>query len=170
MSTSKVWLTSDLHIRHNKVAIARGFDSADEHDATLIENFSAKINPRKDTLIVLGDIAFGAKSKLTSYVINQVCCAKYVRCVMGNHDKGHHLPDHWELLSSFVKDHIVFTHIPVSEYEFTDKGGRWAGNIHGHLHDKSIPDDRYLCVSLEQTDMMPVLLRDAVFMLSTAKQ
>lgn len=37
---SKVWITSDLHIGHNREFVYgyRGFASCEEHDAVLVEN------------------------------------------------------------------------------------------------------------------------------------
>jgi calcineurin-like phosphoesterase family protein len=57
---------------------------------------------------------------------------------------------------------ILLTHIPVHPMEFKPIG-RWNYNIHGHKHTlkvldhtNTIPDSRYICVSLEQTNFHPV--------------
>jgi len=35
---------------------------------------------------------------------------------------------------------------------------RYTKNIHGHMHSKSIPDPRYVCVSAEHTGLAPILM------------
>lgn len=52
-----IYLTSDLHFCHDKDFIygARGFDSVDDMNAAIIENWNALIND-DDEVYVLGDL------------------------------------------------------------------------------------------------------------------
>lgn len=168
MSTSKIWVLADPHLGHDKVAKARNFDSVLSHDEKLFVNLQATINPRKDSLILLGDIAFGiAKNKA---YLETFFAAKTVRCVMGNHDKPSYFPDSWQLLGSYQEGSTILTHLPVHPF-CLEPYDRWKRNIHGHFHAVSIIEDytkekdnfdRYRCVSLERTDLMPVLLSDVI--------
>lgn len=165
MSQSKVWLISDPHLGHEKVALARGFKSLVEHNNHIFSEITSKVNPNKDTLIILGDVAFGlAKDK---YFLKNFFKAKVVRCVMGNHDKPNYMPDHWQLLGSHQEGSTLLTHLPVHTFELAPMG-RWERNIHGHHHgycpieDEGPGDDRYKCVSLERTDKRLVLLKDVI--------
>jgi calcineurin-like phosphoesterase family protein len=55
---SNVWFTSDWHIGHKNILKYRdGFQSTDEHDATLIENYQSLISKR-DIVYFLGDMVF----------------------------------------------------------------------------------------------------------------
>jgi hypothetical protein len=53
-----------------------------------------------------------------------------------------------------LEGNILLTHIPVEPEQF----GRFRVNVHGHTHARCLDDERYVCVSLEQTDYRPVAL------------
>lgn len=161
MSHNKIWVLADPHLQHDKVAHARGFDSVEDHDRTIYRNLKSLVNPRKDTLIILGDVAFG-DAKNAQY-LSAFFKAKIIRCVMGNHDKPSYMPSNWQLVGSHQHDQeTILTHIPVHPFSLEPQG-RWARNIHGHFHEDDIiehMDERYRCVSLEMTHMEPILLSD----------
>lgn len=54
---SKVWITSDLHIGHNREFVYeyRGFASCEEHDAVLVENWNSLV-AEDDIVYILGDV------------------------------------------------------------------------------------------------------------------
>lgn len=54
---SRVWITSDLHIGHNKdfVYRDRGFDSIEEHDEKLVRNWNELVG-QDDVVYILGDV------------------------------------------------------------------------------------------------------------------
>ena len=54
----------------------------------------------------------------------------------------------------FVFEGFLATHIPVHESQLM----RFGYNVHGHMHEKSLDDPRYLCVSVEHTDYKPIPL------------
>ena len=53
----RIWVTSDLHIGHNKEFVykERGFQSIEEHDRALISNWNELVSP-DDLVYVLGDV------------------------------------------------------------------------------------------------------------------
>ena len=79
-----IYFTSDLHFGHDKEFIykPRGFNSIEDHDNTIIENWN-NIVTEDDDVYVLGDLMLGDKE----YGLN---CLKRLRgkihIVAGNHD------------------------------------------------------------------------------------
>lgn len=79
-----IYFTSDLHFGHDKEFIykPRGFNSIEDHDNTIIENWN-NIVTEDDDVYVLGDLMLGDKE----YGLN---CLKRLRgkihIVVGNHD------------------------------------------------------------------------------------
>ena len=80
----KIWLTSDLHLGHDRNFIwdPRGFNSVEEHDETIIKNWNELVSP-DDTVYCLGDLMLndneGGCRKL-----NQLNGKIYI--LYGNHD------------------------------------------------------------------------------------
>jgi calcineurin-like phosphoesterase family protein len=79
-----IYITSDFHFAHNKSFLwePRGFTSAEEHAATLIENYNSIISD-KDEVYILGDLmlsddVFGIEC------LRQLKGHKFV--AIGNHD------------------------------------------------------------------------------------
>lgn len=88
-----VWLTSDLHIGHRKVAETRGYgyinsDIVTAHDAALAHLWDAVVHP-DDHVWVLGDISAGgsAAQKNALQWIKQRPGHKHL--IAGNHDGCH---------------------------------------------------------------------------------
>ena len=57
---SKIWLTSDLHLGHDREFIwgPRGFKSVWENDAAIIKNWNDMVDA-KDEVYLLGDVMLG---------------------------------------------------------------------------------------------------------------
>ena len=150
---SKVYVISDLHFSHHNMAIKRGFKDAVSHDNHIIDTWNGIVTKR-DVVWILGDITM---EKSQGYeLLDKLNGIKKV--VLGNHDK----PQHSSKLLEYV-NHIcgcvklkgcILTHIPIHESEVD----RFLLNIHGHIHDKIIPDLRYVNVCVENVDYKPVLL------------
>ena len=83
---SKIWLTSDLHLGHDKDFIwgPRGFDSVEEHDRTIIKNWNELIS-WDDEVWVLGDLMLG-NNEAGIRKLNQL--AGNIRIIYGNHDSA----------------------------------------------------------------------------------
>lgn len=154
---SFMYLTSDLHLGHRSVHKYRTqFSSAEEHHEAVFDNTASAVNKR-DTLWLLGDVAF---DRYWLERIKGIRCHKVLVC--GNHDRDRNITmkDLCEVYDKIyaLQSHrnMWFTHCPIHPQEIR---GREAV-IHGHLHDKLIPDDRYINVCLEHTDFRPVKFCD----------
>lgn len=157
---SELYAIADLHLGHKKIAIHRGFDSVEEHDTDIIRvlNWVAP----EDTIWVLGDVAFSDKALKR---LADVRCT--LKLVAGNHD----LSPSKDYLKYFkriagCKEHggSILTHIPVHPSQLEPQFGRpsrYEFNVHGHLHERKVNDDRYICVSVEQVQV-PVHLNTLI--------
>jgi len=156
---SKTWLIADTHWGHqgvcnflakDGVSKLRPWDRADDMDADMVERWNSVVG-EKDRVWVLGD-----------WAINRRCIgiARALKgrlaLVSGNHDifktKEYLDVGFDRVQGSHVLDNILLTHIPVHP----GSKGRFKGNVHGHLHDRSIDDDWYTCISVEHTNFYPV--------------
>lgn len=152
---NRIFIISDTHFGHAKICefehAARPFASVEEHDDELVRRWNDAVKP-KDTVWHLGDVLFGEGAFDTLARLNGV-----KKLVMGNHD---HYPiaryaEHFSTIQGAVKmRECIFTHIPVHPNQLY----RFRANIHGHLHSKTMGDDRYVNVSAEQINLTPVLL------------
>ena len=87
-----------------------------------------------------------------------------INVVLGNHDERQHvkhLIGHVNSVAGMIdyKDKCILTHCPVhtSQLEF-----RYSYNIHGHVHENSINDERYINVCAEVVDYRPKLIMNLV--------
>jgi calcineurin-like phosphoesterase family protein len=156
---SKVFVTSDTHFGHKRIIefekSARPFATIEEHDRELVARWNSVVSKR-DTVWHLGDVFFGKDGHLVLAELNG-----HKKLVLGNHD---HYP--LEIYKQYFGKiygaaeyrHCILTHVPVHECQMY----RYAKNIHGHMHSKSIPDTRWVCVSVEHTNLAPILIDAAI--------
>jgi calcineurin-like phosphoesterase family protein len=154
MSGSKKWFISDLHFGHANIlkysGAYRGGTTSAEHDAWLIDQINSVVK-KNDLLYILGDVAMdreGLKLMKKIKAGNRIL-------VRGNHD----IYETKEYLEYFSQVHGMIsykgtfwlTHAPIHPAELR---GRY--NIHGHVHQNSIPDDpRYINACVEMTYGLP---------------
>jgi calcineurin-like phosphoesterase family protein len=148
-----IYVISDLHLDHNNLAIHRGFCNSDEHDSHIINNWNNTVK-KGDTVYILGDICMEKKE---GYKILSTLKG-YKKVILGNHDMPQHVPEllkyvNWVGGVYRYKKVAWLTHFPIHPTELYDKI-----NIHGHIHEKNIEDDRYINVSCEQINYTPQLL------------
>jgi calcineurin-like phosphoesterase family protein len=150
---SELFLISDTHFGHKKILEfekeSRIFSSIEEHDEALISNWNRVVG-KKDVIWHLGDVLFGASSFSVLPRLNGI-----KRLILGNHD-SYPSSRYLEFFNSLhgsaeIRDYLL-THIPVHESQFR----RAKGNIHGHLHSRSIGDDRYINVSADRINLTPI--------------
>lgn len=99
------WFISDTHFSHTNIIryTGRPFQSVNEMDERLIENWNAHIAPQ-DTVFFLGDFGLGTTDFLTS-----LCARLHGNkiCIRGNHDgtpaKMHNIGFSIVLESAFIK-------------------------------------------------------------------
>lgn len=146
-----VYFISDLHLGHKNMAIKRGFIDENEHDLHIINSWNSVVK-KKDTVWILGDITM---ERATNYhLLDQLNGFKKV--VLGNHDRPKHVPEllkHVNHVCGMFKYHgFILTHCPVHEGQL----GRFSKNIHGHVHEDSLEDERYINVSCEAINYTPI--------------
>lgn len=158
---SKVYVIGDLHLGHDKIlgfSPMRGGTTTEEHDAWIISQWNSVITKR-DTVWVLGDVAFSAEALLK---VGQLRGNKIL--VRGNHDRQD-TKDYMKYFSQIYglikKNGFWLSHSPIHPQELRGKR-----NIHGHCHQNSILvnkliddtlDDRYINVSVEMLNGVPIL-------------
>ena len=176
---SNVWITSDSHFGHRGVCNflnndgtkLRPWDNPDDMDEAMIELWNSKVKPN-DKVYHLGDV-----------VINRRCLKTLPRLngdkvlIKGNHDIfriNEYLEHFREVRAYHVMNGIIFSHIPIHPASLE----RFGVNAHGHTHSNQvmtpigfdqttgeiiysdIPDPKYFCVCVEQTDFAPISLED----------
>lgn len=149
------YVIADLHFGHKKVKEFRPFGEHDLHDAELIRRWNAIVRG-KDIVWVLGDVAFTADAFKKLKLLNG-----HKKLILGNHDtypSQRYTEVFEKVFGAMEMGSAILTHIPIHQSQFQ----RYSGNIHGHLHGDSLTDDRYVCVSAEQTDYQPMLMQRAL--------
>lgn len=154
---SNVFLTADTHFGHLGVCKflrddgckLRPWDTPEEMDEALVANWNATVGP-KDRVYHLGDVVINRRALKTLERLN----GRLV-LVKGNHDifkLEDYLPYFDDIRAYHVLDKFILSHIPIHP----DSKARFKGNIHGHLHERSVPDPWYECVSVERTGFKPI--------------
>jgi len=150
---SNVRFIADLHLGHKKICDFEGPNrgatrNVEEHDDWIVSQWNSVVR-KQDITWVLGDVAF---SREGLEKVRRLNGTKHL--ILGNHDTFA-LSDY---LKVFNKVHGFFkykgfwlSHAPVHTISL-----RGLKNIHGHTHSKSLEDDRYICVSVEQCSGVPV--------------
>lgn len=83
-----VWLTSDLHFMHEKVALLRGYPSTGSHDADVMRTWKLRVRDG-DTVWLLGDISSGGAAS-QEYALSALASLPGEKMlVLGNHDAPH---------------------------------------------------------------------------------
>jgi calcineurin-like phosphoesterase family protein len=157
------WVFSDPHFGHenaitkfvrNNGRPLREFKDVEDMNETMIANYNAVVGDY-DRTYCLGDVVINKKFlHLTSRLKGK----KYL--IMGNHDifgAKKYLETFEDVKASEVRvDDMIMSHIPLHPECVTD---RFVQNVHGHLHANVLNDPRFLCVSVEQTNYVPLNLQ-----------
>jgi calcineurin-like phosphoesterase family protein len=159
----RLLVLGDTHFRHANIIkyCNRPFATADEMDATMLGNIAnAGLGP-EDTLVHVGDFAFGGKERARPLLDFWHTLPGTKIFVRGNHDRGW---KRFELLRGFdvVCEHIaidkwLFTHYPTPGLVL-DPG---VVNVHGHIHNnlgEKWDDDQHFNACVEVRDYRPFLL------------
>ena len=146
------YLFSDPHFHHKNMAKRRGFSSAEEMNELIVKNWNNTVSKR-DAVFLLGDITMEKKQY---EILGRL--QGMIHVVLGNHDERRHVREMLNYVHSVsgmidYKKIAILTHCPVhpSQLEF-----RYPYNIHGHVHENSIDDERYINVCAEMIDYTPV--------------
>lgn len=161
MSDAKVYVISDTHFGHKNIlkyeSEFRGhYKTIEEHDWDLVARWNSVVR-KKDTVWHLGDVYFGKDGPDILAALKG-----FKRLVMGNHDskKDDILIQYFDRLYGVAEyGNCVLSHIPVHPYQLEK---RYKKNIHGHMHSNKLDDPRYVCGSVEHTNLTPILLQQAI--------
>ena len=165
-----IWLISDTHFGHANFLNfkdetgnpIRPFASVEEMDDTMIQRWNAKVKP-SDHVYHLGDFCIRKE-----YLTVAKCLNGHLRLVRGNHDifrtKQYLNAGFEEIHGCRVLSDVCLTHVAIHPDSLKF---RWHGNIHGHMHEHTIDDPRYLNISVEQPHMnySPITLEEAINLL-----
>ncbi len=162
------FFTADLHFGHNNVinfkntdgTKARDFDTVQDMEDAMVQMHNEIVKPT-DKVYMLGDIAFNVRGLDKVKQMNGIKIL-----VKGNHDQlklNKYVDVFKDVRGCHVMNGLVFTHIPIH----VDQLGRFGCNVHGHLHMNRVMQDdkidpRFLCVSVEHTDLKPIEFEDMV--------
>ena len=169
---SSTFFIGDLHLGHEGMVRftdkdgkkIRPFKDINEHDETLISNINKLVKP-EDRLYFLGDVVINRRHLPQIARING-----RKKLIKGNHDIFK-LEDYTPYFEDVVayriypKQGIICSHIPVHPCQLEN---RFKFNVHGHMHSNVVmggkhhmqPDDRYLNLCPEKTNMLPVSFDD----------
>jgi len=139
-----IYLTSDLHIGHDKEFIwkARGFNSIEEHDTAILLHCNEIIGP-EDELYILGDLAMSGDEKEWNRIYNQLVCQN-VHYIQGNHDTNYKMDLYdgygfnfhgYADMIKYQKKAFYLSHYPTMVGNKEDKKFLW--NLSGHTHSKN---------------------------------
>lgn len=147
---------SDLHFSHLNMAVKRGFVDDNEMNEFIIDSWNSVVNKR-DTIYILGDITM---EKSHPYILLERLNG-IKKVLLGNHDNPNHVPEmlkyvNWVGGMYKYKSGIILTHCPIHLSEMS----RFRYNIHGHVHENSLEDKRYVNVSCEVVNYKPKTLNE----------
>lgn len=160
-----IFFTADTHFGHANIIryCDRPFESKEEHDRVLIENWNSVVKPR-DVVYHLGDVGFDGPDQLhkTLQKLNG-----QIFLLRGNHDG----PATREPASSrfgFIKDtHLIrvpvngnkqkifLSHYPHRTWPMAHHGS-W--HLFGHTHNRLGPHGLSLDVGVDAQDFLPISL------------
>lgn len=142
-----------LHLGHENMAKHRGFRSSDDHDQCLITAWNRTVS-KNDKVFIHGDVTM--ENSKHYWKLKELKGLKHV--ILGNHDRCQDIKsllEHVDFVSGplrYKKDYWL-THIPVNPIEFEY---RIKKNIHAHIHDLIISDERYLNVDAKLLNYIPL--------------
>lgn len=147
----------DPHLGHEYIAKLRGFKTIEEHNEFIINMWNFVVTKR-DKVFLMGDVTGGSAKWYP--LLDRMLGTKIV--ILGNHDpykKVKQLLNHVDHVSGPLKyKGYILSHIPIHPSEFEYRNQAFKANIHAHTHGNrvNLNDHRYICVSAEAIDYMPV--------------
>ena len=145
------YFTSDWHLGHRVITKYRSqFKTIEEHDNAIFAE--AEKLTKRDILFVLGDFLFDCDN-FEHYLerISKLPCR--IKLIMGNHDSlklySQTIAKNVEIqLPLFTYKSFWISHCPIHPDELRNR----IGNIHGHLHNATLDDNRYFDVGLDKNN------------------
>lgn len=160
------WRTQDGQI---PISVTRDFETIDEMNSAIVNNFNEVIGP-DDTLIMLGDVAFGGFDNIGKFLDRLVC--KNIHLIFGNHD--HHLERNKDdIQNRFIScqhylevnindSNFVLCHYPLQSWNGLNKG---VIHLHGHVHlpeHRKFGNGKKMDVGVDGNGLNPYLIDDII--------
>lgn len=165
-----IWFISDTHFGHENILgfidsrtglkVRPGFKDIEEMDEHMVEKWNSVVKPG-DKVYHLGDVFMGDRDKFKK-LWPRLNGRKNL--IVGNHDDikflssgGFFKEVYLERKFKDLKLHL--SHIPLhpSQHETGAPGsGNFLVNVHGHIHGNPTPEGRYINVSVEVINYIPV--------------
>ncbi len=137
-----VLFCADPHLDHKRIPEFReGIDSVEQNSEIFFEDYGKRVS-RRDIVYFLGDVSF---SRDALHAIGELAGKKIL--IRGNHDlfrTEEYLEVFDQVYGIFRYKDFWLTHAPVHPRELRGKL-----NIHGHVHDETLADPRYMNVSVD---------------------
>lgn len=160
-----IFFVSDTHFFHANFLkftdaedkLVRPFASVEEMNEKMVKGWNSVVR-EGDKVYHLGDVTFDYGEDFCR-LMSRLRGSK--RLILGNHDliKGTNLISFFKKVSLwriFKDEGFICTHLPLHQEQF-----RYASvNVHGHLHEKTMNDPRYLNVCVEQIEYTPQSMED----------
>ena len=184
----RVYITSDIHYGHKNICrgvtnwrtpegevpinSTRDFSTIEQMNSAIVDRINSKVG-QEDTLIMLGDIAFGGFENIGIFLDRLVC--KNIYLILGNHD--HHIKnDRGYIKERFisVRDYVelnidgvdfVLCHYPLASWHGLNKG---VVHLHGHVHlsaQNKWGNGKKLDVGMDGNNMYPYSITEIVHMM-----
>ena len=188
IAKGRVYITSDIHYGHKNICrgatnwrtpegevpinSTRDFSTIEQMNSAIVDRINSKVG-QEDTLIMLGDIAFGGFENIGIFLDRLVC--KNIYLILGNHD--HHIKnDRGYIKERFiaVKDYaelnidgenFVLCHYPMASWHGLNKG---VIHLHGHVHlsaQNKWGNGKKLDVGLDGNNLYPYSITEIVHMM-----
>ena len=146
------YFTSDWHLGHKVITKYRSqFKTIEEHDNAIFAE--AEKLTKRDIIFVIGDFLFDCDD-FEYYLerISKLSCR--IKLIMGNHDSlklySQTIAKNIEIqLPLFTYKSFWISHCPIHPNELRNR----IGNIHGHLHNATLDDNRYFDVGLDKNNI-----------------
>jgi calcineurin-like phosphoesterase family protein len=188
VAKGRVYITSDIHYGHKNICrgvtnwrtpegevpinSTRDFSTIEQMNSAIVDRINSKVG-QEDTLILLGDIAFGGFENIGVFLDRLVC--KNIYLILGNHD--HHIKNNREHIKSrFISvqnyielnidgENFVLCHYPLASWHGLNKG---VIHLHGHLHlsaQNKWGNGKKLDVGLDGNNLYPYSITEIVHMM-----
>lgn len=163
---ANIWIVSDTCFHDNNVLVSnnRPFDTKEQMDEAIIENWNSVVKP-EDTVYHLGDVIFGG-SRIRESILPRLNGYKILR--MGDQDQGVTKHKWQEYFDEVYNDDILydgkicFSHEPLDEVTLKKlvNNGIIIGNVHAYTVCEDLSSTEQYNVSLDMRKYTPVNLEE----------
>lgn len=156
-----IYFISDTHFYHSNIIkyCNRPFMDVNEMNETIINNWNSIVT-KDDTIYHLGDFCLSSDDEIKN-VFNRLNGNKIL--IRGNHDRKP--VKFYEEISFKVLTHapiildeykVMLSHVPLPDTKI--KSGYI--NLHGHIHNKIIGDDKHINLSVDAINYKPISIEE----------